>query len=73
MDDAKVTSKTVLAQRAAGFTVVGFPDVDGNGSREIMLRNGKSDVKTWKVSGSAVIESSHGKQARVYAPAAPAK
>ncbi|MEY4118149.1 MAG: hypothetical protein RLZZ116_1477 [Planctomycetota bacterium] len=73
MDDAKVTSKAVLAQRAAGFTVVGFPDVDGNGSREIMLRNGKADVKTWKVSGSAVIESTHGKQARVYAPAAPAK
>jgi len=73
MDDAKITSKTVLAQRATGFTVVGFPDTDGDGAREMLLRNKKEDVKTWKISGAAVLEMGRGKSPRTWAPAAPAK
>lgn len=73
MDDATVTSKTVLAQRATGFAIVGFPDTDGDNAREILLRNKKDDVKTWKVSGAAVLESVRGKAPRSWSPATPSK
>lgn len=73
LDNLVVSSKSVLAQSAAGFSVMGFPDVDGDNAREILLRNGKTDVKTWKVAGSSVVESAHGKNARILAPAVPSK
>jgi len=36
IDDSKITSKTVLAQRATGFTIVGFPDVDGDNIQDTL-------------------------------------